>query len=299
MPQDRLRHQRAGSSAKLSSLTDMEYRVWDQYQLSADDFGVMPCEALRIKADNIALAKRPDKIIQKALERLIEIKLVLTFEHQGRRYICDPLWQQFQGVEYPRQTINPAPPAEILAECLPITCALFAQCHGKTSARFRRPVAEDLENVSQTFGASRAGGRAETANTNGKRLTAKDPEPVDRKPDQRLRQPPMNLGLRRLRVWRWMLDDLIGRLGEHAETFDLDAWFSALDRRDSAVIPTDGMWALIQAEFDAEVRRRGLPIASTSAALVGSPKRCKHQPPCRDEAEHTAKDLADRRLVAS
>jgi hypothetical protein len=41
MPQDRLRSPRGGHGRRTTSLSDFEFRVWDQYQLSADDFGVM------------------------------------------------------------------------------------------------------------------------------------------------------------------------------------------------------------------------------------------------------------------
>lgn len=106
-------------------LTDLEYRVWTQYILSADDGGVMRMSGLTIQADNDALARRPLKAIEKALQALVDVKLVLTFDHQGRRYLCDPLWQQYQKVQWPRPTQNPMPPEDVLAKCAEETRVLL------------------------------------------------------------------------------------------------------------------------------------------------------------------------------
>jgi hypothetical protein len=151
VPHDRLRHQCAGHSRKLTSLTDFEYRVWDQYQLSADDFGVMRCGALVLQADNDALAKKPRRAIEKALDRLIDVGLVKAFTHQDVRYICDPLWQQYQKIQYPKQTINPTPPPEVLAECHAMTRELFRQCFGKPSTKFLKTPPENSQKDSGTF----------------------------------------------------------------------------------------------------------------------------------------------------
>lgn len=74
--------------------------------------------------------------------------------------------------------------------------------------------------------------------------------------------PPLNLGLRRLKVWRWMLDDLIDTLGDHAETFDIEAWLQALDAREKNVVPD--VWPWLKNELIAEARRRGLPMVEMS-----------------------------------
>lgn len=68
-------------------------------------------------------------------------------------------------------------------------------------------------------------------------------------------------------AFEWMLDDLVRTLGAHSETFDLHAWFDALDQRavaDNLVITREECWPWLQAELTAEVKRRGLPMVTTS-----------------------------------
>jgi hypothetical protein len=117
MPDDRFLHRKAGHSERVNLLTDLEYRVWTQYILSADDFGVMRCSAVTIQADNDHLSYRPAKSIDRALEALIKSDLVREFTHQKRRYVYQHDWQKFQKVAYPRTTDNPKPPADALAQC--------------------------------------------------------------------------------------------------------------------------------------------------------------------------------------
>ena len=70
----------------------------------------------------------------------------------------------------------------------------------------------------------------------------------------------------RLFFHRWQIDALIDTLGPVSEIFDLDAWLDDLSRT-SAVLPAskDARWTWVQAELNAEVRRRGLPIAVVPA----------------------------------
>ena len=82
MPADRLLHARLGHSAKVSSLTDLEFRVWTTYVLAADDFGVMRADAVAFQAAHDALSTRPAGAIAKCIERLVEAGLVAGFEHQ-------------------------------------------------------------------------------------------------------------------------------------------------------------------------------------------------------------------------
>lgn len=144
MPQDRLLHPRQGHSAKVAGLTDLEFRVWIQYLLSADDFGVMRGGYVTFQSDNDALHGRPPKVIQRAIDHLVSVGLIAVFAHQGRDYLYQPTWQAFQKVEYPRATIEPIPPFSALSLCEEDTRALFLKHPGGTR---KRP--KDMPSVSR------------------------------------------------------------------------------------------------------------------------------------------------------
>lgn len=110
-------HRTEGHSAKLSALTDLEYRVWCQYRLSANDLGVMSDEPSQIQADNTSLRSRPFRTLRKALDRLIELTLVQRFAHQGQAYLFSPDWQDYQNVKWPRETFLPVPAGQAFASC--------------------------------------------------------------------------------------------------------------------------------------------------------------------------------------
>jgi hypothetical protein len=184
MPADRLFHARLGHSEKVSRLSDSEFRVWTQYQLSADDFGVMRAEAVQLQADNDALAKKPASQVQRAFDAVIDSKLLGVFKHQGRRYVYQRDWQTFQKVEYPRMTQNPKPPADAVGFCDAPTQELFGRWPGgkkkgpgdkpesspKILQTFSESVGNHSENVSQIVPDYARVCPRETAN--GKRLTA-------------------------------------------------------------------------------------------------------------------------------
>ena len=109
MPADRFLHARLGHSAKVSSLSDLEYRVWTTYLLGADDFGVIRAEAVAFQAAHDALSRRPAKAIGRCIERLVKAGLVAAFVHQGARYLYQVDWQDFQRVRYPLRTLHPLP----------------------------------------------------------------------------------------------------------------------------------------------------------------------------------------------
>lgn len=141
MPDDRFIHRRLGHSDKISQLSDFEFRVWAQYLLSADDFGVMRSGAATFQADNDALAEKPASSIQKAIGRLVRIDLLQTFDHQGRPYLYQWDWQDWQRVGYPRATLHPAAPFDRLSSK---TRDLF----GKHPGGWGRKVPQPLENGS-------------------------------------------------------------------------------------------------------------------------------------------------------
>ncbi len=174
MPVDRFFHPRAGHSMKVASLTDFEFRVWWTYIVTADDFGIMRCSAVTIQAANDALVQQPRKRVDHALQRLVTVGLLLDFEHQERRYVCDPEWQKFQHIEYPKQTMNPMPPVETLAACHQLTQELFRQCFGRPSRKFRvKPLENSGDDPGKFSEDSPSGSRArEEANAKGLRLEA-------------------------------------------------------------------------------------------------------------------------------
>lgn len=130
MPADRFLHPKAGHSDKVTRLSHFEYRVWTQYLISADDFGVMRATAVTLQADNDALAKVRPAIVQAAIETLVSCGLLRAFEHQGRRFVYQHDWQEWQKVEFPRLTHSPKPPGDALAVCSEITIALFEKHPG-------------------------------------------------------------------------------------------------------------------------------------------------------------------------
>ena len=170
MPADRLLHPRLGHSAKVTALSDLEFRVWLTYQLAADDYGVMRLSSVTIQACDDSLAARPAKQIDAALKRLVLVGLVRTFDHQGRTYAYQPTWQNYQRVKHPRDTMQPAPPVE---QCTPATQKLIANHPSYRSEE----LPQDFGNISETFSEeiSEIGSlaRARTRETaNGLRLTA-------------------------------------------------------------------------------------------------------------------------------
>ncbi len=156
MPDDRFIHRRLGHSERVNTLTDFEFRVWTQYLLSSDDFGVMRFSAATLQADCDALTGKNAKAVQRAVERLAIVGLVRTFVHQNRTYCYQHDWQDWQKVEYPRATLHPIPPLDGMTDA---TRKLFGKFPGgwgrgksNGSPNVPQTLVEHLENVPQTFG---------------------------------------------------------------------------------------------------------------------------------------------------
>ncbi|MDP2319605.1 MAG: hypothetical protein Q8O42_09745 [Acidobacteriota bacterium] len=152
MPDYRKLHNGHGNSQKLAQLSDYEFRVWNQYRASADDFGVCLLSPAKLQGDNRRLAQDPIAKVMKALKRLIELELVAPFEHQGQTYICTPKWQDFEDTQYPRKSLQPVPPLEVFKILSEETQNLF-RAGKRVSAEFlgfARAHARKTQTLTQT-----------------------------------------------------------------------------------------------------------------------------------------------------
>lgn len=127
MPDYRKLHNGHGNSQKLAALNDYEFRVWNQYRATADDFGVCPFLPAKLQGDNRRLANDPPSKVLRAMKRLIEVELVIPFDHQGQVFICSPNWQDFEDIKYPRRSLHPVPAPAIQALCSELTRNLFSK----------------------------------------------------------------------------------------------------------------------------------------------------------------------------
>lgn len=127
----------AGTGERTCSLSPLEFRVWVQYLLSADDYGICPAEAIKLQADCPALQRESAKRVQAALERLVAVGLCGVFADGQRRYLYQSDWQEFQRIKHPTRTALPPPPAEVLEKCSAKTAELFLLNHPKLPGELR------------------------------------------------------------------------------------------------------------------------------------------------------------------
>lgn len=103
----RLIYRNAGTGERVSSLSHLGFRVWVQYQLSADDFGVCPAVASKLQGENTALEQESPKRVQAEIENLIAVGLCGVFVDGRRRYLYQPDWQDWQRLRY--AAVSPLP----------------------------------------------------------------------------------------------------------------------------------------------------------------------------------------------
>ena len=138
----RIFHKKGSHGERIIGLDHLAFRVWHQYVLSADDYGVMRESASVLRADNPKLEAEPFRRVERALADVVASKLVQRFTHQGVSYLWQLDWQDFQQIRYPRDTVLPSPPPEELANATVLTQKLFALR--------AKPSRERLRNVSET-----------------------------------------------------------------------------------------------------------------------------------------------------
>lgn len=152
MADGRILHKKGSHGERIIALDHLDFRVWVQYVLSADDYGVMRASASVLMADNPRLEREPVRRLERAMAAIVTSGLVQTFTHQGVTFWWQDDWQDFQGIRHPRGTVNPAPSQEAIQTATKKTRELFAQ----------RPVIdrEDFGKVSEKVQTpARAGGR--------------------------------------------------------------------------------------------------------------------------------------------
>lgn len=126
MADARLFHKKGSHGERVIALDHLAFRVWHQYVLSADDYGVMRASSSVIRADNPKLEDEPLKKIVAAMATIEASGLVATFEHQGVKFWWQKDWQDFQQIRYPRESVNPCPPPECIATASSKQRKLFA-----------------------------------------------------------------------------------------------------------------------------------------------------------------------------
>lgn len=180
MPDDRMFHKRLGHSEKVTSLSDLEFRVWTQYVLSADDFGVMWYSPLVLQAENTSLSRKPSRVVQGGLATIVRIGLARLFDHQGKSYVYQHDWQDFQHVRYPKRTVHPRVPDPELLGCTRPTQWLVTAWPGGDRNRKLSGWEPEADWVSPCHGAATvpehdengSALRARGGARNGSRLTA-------------------------------------------------------------------------------------------------------------------------------
>lgn len=272
MPDDRFLHRRAGHSQRVNMLTDLEYRVWTQYVLSADDFGVMRGTHHPIQNDNDHLSNRPARAVKRCIDALVHCGLIRAFDHQGKPYVFQHDWQDWQKVTYPRPTTLPSPPASELARCTEATQELFG-LHPGGAGRKRRELSENIpETFSEDLSLMRASAPAKRLTANGLRLEANGSDVHRARFEQFWVSYPRRIG--KDAAWReWLKrspsDDLTALMIRAVER---DKASPQWRKDDGQYIPNPRTW-LHQGRWQDE------PVTDT-APVPFAPWHCPHIEPC-------------------
>jgi hypothetical protein len=161
MANHRLIHKEAATGQRTTDLDELEFRVWVQYLLSADDFGVCPATAVKLQGDNRRLAKVPTKKVQAAINQLVAVTLVQSFDDHGMRYLYQWDWQDWQRLKHASTTSFPPIPGELLEKCSPKTVALLREFHPKI-AKVLPPRASACDALANANAVANASGLEES-----------------------------------------------------------------------------------------------------------------------------------------
>lgn len=123
----RLIHREASTGVRSSGLDDLTFRVWIQYMLLADDYGVCPAVPQKFQGDNPRLAKVAVRKLTQAIDALIRAGLVGRFTDGDNQYLYQPDWQDWQRLKHFTTTTYPPIPTPILAQCSEKTREIFSQ----------------------------------------------------------------------------------------------------------------------------------------------------------------------------
>lgn len=123
-------HPRRGHDKRFVVLTDLDWRVYDAYLIGADDFGVMRYSAVSVKSADDGLSARPEKMLLRCLDSLIERGILVDFLDGNRRYVLQFDWQDDQRIKYPTTTYQPRPPDGLVSRCSAKTRKLFGKYPG-------------------------------------------------------------------------------------------------------------------------------------------------------------------------
>lgn len=284
MPVFRLFWPQLGHGEKVSQLSYLERTVWGTYVLTADDFGVMRFSVITIQAADDKLSTESARKIEAALKKLAAVGLIRTFVHQGRTYCYQPDWQDYQKIEYPRETAQPSVPEDERRNCTEKTLSLLSvypgarKVPGKSSAKTPEILSEHLENTSAIARARPRNANATQDNANASVVLEGGTGETRNPTRAELRRMGTLVSAPDPNVWRYGVVDVTNKTHDalrrkeaHRLKSDdprvvdksLDAFYCATEARwrEIDAIPTGKSWEIWFAAYSAAY---GAPSASTS-----------------------------------